>query len=521
MVGKALALLAATAAAASVAAATPSNDPCAAMVGEAAMPPAQSAALAPWTAALGAAQPLVSTAAYPFCFLYGGKASSSLLPTWTFEAAIPRLLPDFTGRTVHSFTWSEPAAGASGSCCVVEVNVTLFAGQPTAADAVLGLSNTGSVPTAVVTRPGSLSAAWVAAPSAPVRLLTRVGGNGSPTDFYPAAPMPPALEPGAQPIVLQNQCGTGSFGTLPFFQVEWPQQRTGMLLSLGWSGQWLTTIGRNTSGAVTAWAGLGGQLCGGAKNDAARGLNDEYPRFSVVPGERLRLLRALTIAYSSKADAALHQTGLNHHRRIILDSIAPRAFQTPGRWPWNASAPAPSTLTGSTELVSDGSFEAVSPIYPLVAAISNKGGQAWNAGNLSDNLELLAAIREVPGEEEIWVDVGWQTGGSFGGNYAQPIQDSADEHWWPAGAGAAGGGGSLAPIFKAGHDVSGGKRNVQSVLWFMPEMNFNSSCDLGSWGKPSFPGQGCASRRRDCHSAASPSTFSRCFNSDVKGASAK
>ena len=343
--------------------------------------------------------------------------------------------------------------------CVVEVNVTLFAGQPTAVDAVLTLYNTGSAPTAVVTRPGSLSAAWAAAPSEPARLLTRVGGNGSPNDFYPAAPMPPALESGATPTVLQNQCGTGSFGTLPFFMVEWPQQRTGMLMSLGWSGQWLSTIGRNASGAVTAWAGLGGQLCGGVKNDAARGLNDEYPRFSVVPGERLRLLRVLTIAYSSKTDAALHQTGLNMHRRIILDSIAPRAYQTPGRWPWNASAP---DSAGSTELASGDSFEAVSPIYPLVAAISNKGDQAWNAGNLSDNLELLAAIREVPGEEEIWVDVGWQTGGSFGGNYAQPIQDSADEHWWPAAEGT--GGGSLAPIFKAGHDVSGGKRNIQSVL---------------------------------------------------------
>ena len=70
-------------------------------------------------------------------------------------------------------------------------------------------------------------------------------------------------------------------------------------------------------------------------------MNDEYPHFAVVPGERLRLLRVLTVGYSSGTDAALHHTGLNLHRRIILDSIAPRAYATPGRWPWNTSAPAP------------------------------------------------------------------------------------------------------------------------------------------------------------------------------------
>jgi hypothetical protein len=78
----------------------------------------------------------------------------------------------------------------------------------------------------------------------------------------------------------------------------------------------------------------------------------------------------------------------------------------------------------------------------------------------SGNLDLLAAIRKVPGEEELWIDVGWSTGGTFGGNYAQPIQDSVDSTEWPSR--------SLAPVFGAGHDTSDGKRNVQSVLWFMP-----------------------------------------------------
>ena len=139
-------------------------------------------------------------------------------------------------------------------------------------------------------------------------------------------------------------------------------------------------------------------------------MNDEYPHFAVVPGERLRLLRVLTVGYSSATDAALHQTGLNLHRRIILDSIAPRAYATPGRWPWNTSAPAPPPPDTTAE-----PFQPLSPIYPLVAAISNKDNTPWLAANQSDNLVLLDTIREVPGEEEIWIDVGWSTGGAFGG----------------------------------------------------------------------------------------------------------
>jgi hypothetical protein len=72
-------------------------DPCATLVGVATMPEAQQKALLPWTAALGAAQPLVSDSSYPFCFLYGGQPSSTLLPRWEFSAATPRLLPDFSG----------------------------------------------------------------------------------------------------------------------------------------------------------------------------------------------------------------------------------------------------------------------------------------------------------------------------------------------------------------------------------------------------------------------------------------
>lgn len=434
------------------------------------IPASQQRALSPWTDGLSSSgQPLLP-GAYPFCFGYGGRASSEILPSWNFVASPPALLPDGTGRTLYTFTWTEPSSSA---CNVVEANVTLFAGQPGAVDAVIGLRNEGSSPSAIVTWPASLSAAWASVAADPVRLYSRIGGDGGATDFYPAAVPVPELQAGAKPTVLQNQCGTGSFGTLPFFQIEWPKQRRGLLFSLGWSGQWLATVSRNTTGAVSVTAGLGGQKCGGAPGSLTRGENDEYPAFQVAPGERLRLLRVMIIGYNSSTDAALHQTGLNLHRRIILDAIAPRAAATPGRWPWSTTAHAPASARFSSEETVSGNG---GPIYPLVAAISNKGDAAWESANETENMALLQAIQSVPGggEEEIWVDIGWNTGGAFGGNYAEPIQDSVDSHWWPNR--------SLAPVFHAAHAAG-----VQTILWFMPEMNVNSSCDLASWGKPAYP----------------------------------
>ena len=237
----------------------------------------------------------------------------------------------------------------------------------------------------------------------------------------------------------------------------------------------------------------------------------------------LRLLRVLTIGYSSSTDSALHQTGLNLHRRIILDAIAPRAFQTPGRWPWavpplppsprgvhlllvspngrplsgvynheaqdvsteeackqgclaksisagpgkkcvgltwlprptepcvhyqqlppnpavaplqgchfwkvvhanqtgnaahNGAGPkAPGTGTGTGDGSRNMGAKTVAPagpapIYPLVAAIANPNNKGWCPANQAGNLDLLDAIRRVPGEEEIWVDVGWSSGGN-------------------------------------------------------------------------------------------------------------
>lgn len=495
---------------------SPAQDPCTAYLGAAAMPPEQQQLLDPYLATLNATLPLANGAAYPFCFVYGGVASSALLPKWAFGAIPPQPYADATRRTLYSWIWTEPApptlsSSSSGgsssrqagsSRMVVELNVTLLDNHPSAADAVLSIRNTGTAPTAAVTRPSSFSVAFAAndAENDPARLYTRVGGNGSPSDFYPASaaggnPMVPGKPDNLvlggiissnsnghkegnnctagcfdgngrpHPAVLQNQCGTGSYGTLPFFQVEHSNRRRGMLFSLGWSGQWIATVNR-TSTAVTVAIGLGGQHCavGGFPADGAgRGANDDYPNFAVVPGESLRLLRVLSVGYSSAVDSDLHQRGLNIHRRIILDAIAPRAYQTPGTWPW-AVPPPPRT---AATVASAGP----PPIYPLIAAIANQGNKPWKPANQSGNMALLDAARSVKGVEEIWIDVGWNAGGCFGGNYAQPVIDSVDRSMWPSG--------SLQPVFGAAHE-----HNINTVLWFMPEMNVNSSCEcIPAFGK--------------------------------------
>ena len=85
---------------------------------------------------------------------------------------------------------------------------------------------------------------------------------------------------------------------------------------------------------------------------------------------------------------------------------------------------------------------------------------------------------------------------------------------------------TAAPGFYSGHDPTAtpllppgtGPRPVAPVPAFVP-----GAC--GAVKQPCVSDKdcpsGCGRRRRDCHSAAPPSTFSGCFNSDGEGASVK
>eukprot|EP01052_Picozoa_sp_SAG31_P041677 SAG31_NODE_6384_length_2037_cov_3.816305_2_plen_103_part_00 len=88
----------ATAATVTVAGKAAPADPCDSYLGVAAMPPHQQRALSMWTTRLGSAGAAVNAAAYPFCFIYGGEASSALLPSWAFAATEPEQLVDGTGK---------------------------------------------------------------------------------------------------------------------------------------------------------------------------------------------------------------------------------------------------------------------------------------------------------------------------------------------------------------------------------------------------------------------------------------
>jgi hypothetical protein len=329
------------------------------------MPALQQAQLQPWLDALSAGRPLAD-ASYPFCFVYGEEASSSLLPNWALSVSTS---PASAGLSVLRYTWTEQPVPSSGAKLVVRVNVTIYknvtSGLP-ASDFVLGLSNEGTGATLPVRTPNTVNAGWFTDPSEPVRLYTRVGGDGGPVDYHPGsdkqAHPPRMLLNSSDETVLQNQCGTVSYGTLPFFQMEWPRSLQGILFSLGWGGQWLARIARSNN-ATTVSAGLGGRYCADA-GILRQGDDAMYPAISLIPGERLRLMRALVVPYmvhhtasgaiggGGKASGAavmeesgaaasvssmLHQIGLNAHRRLILDYIAPRATDTPGSWPWSST----------------------------------------------------------------------------------------------------------------------------------------------------------------------------------------
>ena len=65
-----------------------------------------------------------------------------------------------------------------------------------------------------------------------------------------------------------------------------------------------------------------------------------------------------------------------------------------------------------------------------------------------------------------------------------------------------------------------GRRRSRPRAAHRVQVHYNTLI-LESWAETALDGEGGACRRRDCHSAATPSPFSRCFNRDEEGMSAE
>jgi len=121
------------------------------------------------------------------------------------------------------------------------------------------------------------------------------GSHDSPSDFQPCED---ALDKG-KTLTLESFGGRSSDGTLPYFNVA--SQGGGLILALGWTGDWMTSFEALGAGRVRVRAGL------------------QQARFELRAGEEVRLPSVLVMSYRGD-----WLDGQNQFRRLMLAEFTPK-----------------------------------------------------------------------------------------------------------------------------------------------------------------------------------------------------
>jgi alpha-galactosidase len=195
------------------------------------------------------------SAAPPFSFRYGGKDSTELLQSWRQER-LSRQLDAI--RTEHVVTYTDPQTGLLVRCMGVA-----YSDFPVVEWTVF-LKNTGSAPTPIVEQLQAIDTEFERTAEGEFVLHHSKGSPNSPTDFQPF--VTPMSSGDVQRFVAAG--GRPTDADLSYFNLEWAKQ--GVILGIGWPGQWAATFTRDKQRGLRVAAG------------------QELTHFRLLPGEEVR-----------------------------------------------------------------------------------------------------------------------------------------------------------------------------------------------------------------------------------------
>ena len=242
-----------------------------------------------------------NAAALPFSFSYGGRASTELLPAWEMT----RVSPQPSGpRNLQTIRLADPATGL-----VVQCDVTEYAHHP-AVEWVLYFENSGTNDTPILDNILALDLPLVSPASNAVVHYAK-GATCSMNDYQPlVAPMVLGTD-----LRLQAGGGRSSSDYLPFFNWEMAPQG-GVVLGLGWSGEWAAAFTQREPTRTRVQAGLA------------------LTHLKLHPGERIRTPRVALLFYEGdwiRGQNQWRQFLLEHHRPIVSGQpLEPPALN--GNW---------------------------------------------------------------------------------------------------------------------------------------------------------------------------------------------
>ncbi|HTL55681.1 MAG TPA: NPCBM/NEW2 domain-containing protein [Candidatus Limnocylindrales bacterium] len=191
----------------------------------------------------------------PFSFIYDGRHSLEVLPSWRHEES-SRKLDD--ARTERTILWTEPRSGLLLRCVSVE-----YAAFPLV-EWTLYFKNLGTHDTPIISDIFPLDTAFLRSENGDFVLHHHAGSTATMDDYRP-------YETRLTPVTklrLAASGGRGSDTCWPYFNVDWGNE--GAIAAVGWPGQWAATFTHDDGRMLQARAG------------------QEHTRFKLLPGEEAR-----------------------------------------------------------------------------------------------------------------------------------------------------------------------------------------------------------------------------------------
>ena len=235
----------------------------------------------------------------PFSFRYAGKPSEQFIRGWEFSHESQAV---DGGRTEHAFTYTDPETQLQVRC-----ECSVFKEFP-AIEWVLKLKNGGQDDTPLLEDLQVLDVSFTRKQKGDFVLHRALGSSATRNDFAPIAEM---MQPGA-PVTLAPIGGRSSNTTaFPFFNIE-AVGEGGVMVGIGWSGQWAALLGREEGLSLSVRAGM------------------ELTHLKLHPGEEIRTPRVLLLEWKGNDYLAGH----NLLRRFILAHHVPKKDGEPAALPF-------------------------------------------------------------------------------------------------------------------------------------------------------------------------------------------
>lgn len=191
----------------------------------------------------------------PFSLTYAGRPLAELLSTWPVATAMTTL---DERRTQHTVIYSDPATGL-----IVRWVAVAYVDFPTV-EWTLFLKNGGTANTPILAEVQAIDTSFERTADGEFVLHHAVGSPARADDYRP---LETALRPGSE-TPLATRGGRSSDTVLPYFNLAW--SGAGVIVAVGWPGQWAARFMRDGGIRVRLWAG------------------QELTHFVLRPGEEVR-----------------------------------------------------------------------------------------------------------------------------------------------------------------------------------------------------------------------------------------